>query len=132
MANAEAKANRPLSPHLQVYRWPVTMLMSILHRATGIALYFGTLLLAAWLIAAGSGPRAFEIVNGIYGSWFGLLVLFGYSWVLIHHMLGGLRHFVWDVGAGFSKPARDNLARLNLIGSIVLTVLLWIVVFLVR
>jgi len=132
MANAEAKANRPLSPHMQVYRWPVTMLMSILHRITGGALYFGTLLLAAWLIAAASGPRAFDTVNAIYGSWFGLLVLFGYSWVLIHHMLGGLRHFVWDVGAGFSKPARDNLARLNLLGSVVLTVLLWIVVFLVR
>ncbi len=132
MANAGAKASRPLSPHLQVYRWPVTMLMSILHRFTGGALYFGTLLLAAWLIAAASGPRAFEIVNAIYGSWFGLLVLFGYSWVLIHHLLGGLRHFVWDVGAGFSKPARDNLARLNLLGSIVLTVLLWAAVLLFR
>ncbi|MBZ9937146.1 succinate dehydrogenase, cytochrome b556 subunit [Mesorhizobium sp. BR1-1-16] len=127
MSNAEAKTSRPLSPHLQIYRWPITMLMSILHRATGIALYAGTLLLAWWVIAAAAGPTYFDVASGVLGSWIGRLVLFGYTWALVHHLLGGIRHFIWDVGAGFSKPARDNLARANIIGSVVLTILIWIV-----
>ena len=126
MSNAEAKASRPLSPHLQIYRWPITMTMSILHRATGIALYGGTLLLAWWLIAAAAGPGPFEFANAVFGSWIGRIVLFGYTWALLHHLLGGLRHFVWDVGAGFSKSARDNHAWANIIGSAVLTILVWI------
>jgi succinate dehydrogenase / fumarate reductase cytochrome b subunit len=127
MANAEAKASRPLSPHLQIYRWPVTMTVSILHRVTGGALYFGTLLLAWWLIAAAAGPGPFETANAVFGSWIGRLVLFGYTWALVHHLLGGLRHFVWDFGAGFSKAARDRLAWANIFGSVVLTILIWIV-----
>ena len=127
MSNAEAKASRPLSPHLQIYRWPITMTMSILHRATGIAPYGATLLLAGWLIAAAAGPGPFEFANAVFGSWIGRIVLFGYTWALLHHLLGGLRHFVWDVGAGFSKSARDNLAWANIIGSAVLTILVWIV-----
>lgn len=127
MSNSDAKAGRPLSPHLQIYRWPITMTMSILHRVTGMALYFGTLLLAWWLIAAAAGPAYFEVANAVFGSWIGRLVLFGYSWALIHHLLGGLRHFVWDFGAGFSKSARDNLAYANIIASAILTVLVWVV-----
>ncbi len=127
MSNAEAKTSRPLSPHLQIYRWPVTMLVSILHRITGIALYAGTLLLAWWVIAAAAGPAYFDVASAVFGSWIGRLVLFGYTWALLHHLLGGLRHFVWDVGAGFSKPARDTLARANIIGSVVLTILVWVV-----
>ena len=82
MSNTDIKANRPLSPHLQIYRWPITMTMSILHRMTGIGLYAGTVLLVWWLAAAASGPRAFDIANGVLGSWFGLIVLFGYTWAL--------------------------------------------------
>lgn len=127
MSNSDAKTSRPLSPHLQIYRWPITMTMSILHRVTGGALYFGTLLLAWWLIAAAAGPAYFDAANAVFGSWIGRLVLFGYSWALIHHLLGGLRHFVWDFGAGFSKAARDNLAYANIIASAILTVLVWVV-----
>ena len=76
MSNADLKANRPLSPHLQIYRWPLTMTMSIAHRVTGGALYFGMLLLAWWLIAAASGEAYFNFVNGIFGSWIGLIILF--------------------------------------------------------
>ena len=132
MSNSEAKPGRPLSPHLQIYRWPITMTMSILHRVTGGALYVGTLLLAWWLIAAAAGPAYFDVANAVFGSWIGRLVLFGYSWALIHHLLGGLRHFVWDVGAGFSKSARDNLAYANIIASAILTVVVWIVGLLLR
>jgi succinate dehydrogenase / fumarate reductase cytochrome b subunit len=125
MSSADAKANRPLSPHLQIYRWPLTMAMSILHRATGIALYGGTILLAWWLIAAASGETYFNFVNGIFGSWIGLIVLFGYTFVLVHHMLGGLRHFIWDFGYGLDRPARDRLALINIVGSVAITIVLW-------
>lgn len=126
------KANRPLSPHLQIYRWQMTMVMSIAHRLTGVALYFGTVLLAAWLVAAAAGPGPFGVANAVAGSWFGLLVLYGYTWALIHHLLGGLRHFVWDFGYGLGKPARDRLAIANLVLSIVLTIALWAIVPWVR
>jgi succinate dehydrogenase / fumarate reductase cytochrome b subunit len=116
---------RPISPHLTIYRWTVTMTMSIVHRVTGIALYAGTLLLAIWLAAAAFGPQALDVVNAVYGSWFGLLVLFGYTWALFHHMLGGLRHFVWDLGYGFEPGQREALAWANLFASIVLTLLVW-------
>src|SRR3954454_21204167 len=99
MAAPKAPA-RPLSPHLQVYRWPVTMLMSILHRVTGMALYAGTVLLAAWLLSAASGPAWFARALWLICTPIGLLILFGYTLALMHHMLGGIRHFVWDLGYG--------------------------------
>jgi succinate dehydrogenase / fumarate reductase cytochrome b subunit len=132
MSSADIKANRPLSPHLQIYRWKMTMAMSIAHRITGIGLYFGTLLLAWWLVALAAGPGPFAFANWVLGSWIGLFVLFCYSWALIHHMLGGLRHFVWDFGYAFGKPARDRIATANLVGSIVLTLLLWAVALWLR
>lgn len=101
--------------------------MSIIHRITGGALYFGTLLIAWWLIAAASGPDYFNFVNGFFGSWFGLLVLFVYTWVLIHHMLGGLRHFAWDMGHLFEKETATKLAYATIIGSAALTLLIWII-----
>ena len=117
--------SRPLSPHLQVYRWTITMTMSILHRATGIANYFGTLLLVAWLAAAAWGQQPLNLVNDLYGSWFGQLVLFGFTWSLIHHMLGGLRHFVWDFIIGMEPGQREMLAWANVIASVFLTLLVW-------
>jgi succinate dehydrogenase / fumarate reductase, cytochrome b subunit len=118
---------RPLSPHLQIYRPMLTMMMSILHRITGAALYFGTLLLVYWLVAGASGPKAFETAQWFMGSWFGLLILFGYSWALLHHMLGGIRHFIWDTGNGFGVSEREWLAKFSLIGSCLLTLLVWAV-----
>ena len=127
MTSAETKANRPLSPHLQVYKPIPTMVMSILHRITGAALYFGTLLLAWWLIAAASGEAYFDFVNGFFSSFLGRLILFGYTWALMHHALGGLRHFMWDLGYGFDKHFSTKLAYATAIGSICLTLLLWII-----
>ena len=95
MAEAKGPAARPLSPHLQIYRLTLTMAMSIVHRMTGAALYFGTLLLAWWLLAAAAGPNAFAAFQSVASSFIGRVVLFGYTWALIHHMLGGLRHLVW-------------------------------------
>jgi len=132
MSNADLRGNRPLSPHLQIYKPILTMVMSILHRITGAALYFGTVLLAWWLIAAAAGPAYFDFVNGIYGSLIGRLILFGFTWALVHHMLGGLRHFIWDMGAGFGKEAREWLAKATIIGSVSLTLILWVIGYMVR
>src|SRR3546814_138480 len=124
---ANVTNNRPLSPHLQIYKFIPTMAMSIMHRITGVALYFGTILVAAWLIAAASGEQYFNQVNWLLGSIVGQIVLFGYTWALIHHMLGGLRHIMWDLGYGFGKEFSTMLAKANLVASIALTVLVWAV-----
>lgn len=130
---AEVKqAARPLSPHLQIYRWSWTMAMSIAHRVTGSALYAGTVLIAAWLVAAASGQAAFETAQWIAGSFLGRLVLFLYSFALLHHMVGGLRHFVWDTGHGYEPQARMNLAKYSVFVSGGLTLLVWIVAYAVR
>jgi succinate dehydrogenase / fumarate reductase cytochrome b subunit len=132
MAHPKAPPQRPLSPHLQIYRWPVTMVMSILNRITGGALYVGTVLLAAWLLAAAAGPRAFDTAQAIAGSPLGLLVLFGYTWALMHHMLGGLRHFIWDLGFGHGPVERTWLSYATIIGSVAVTVAIWAIVLLTR
>ncbi len=133
MSNIDLNTHRPLSPHLQVYKMILTMLMSVVHRVTGGALYFGTVLIVVWLLAIASGEqsRFYQIVSSLYTSWFGLLVLFGFTWALIHHMLGGFRHFVWDLGYGFSKEASNLMAKLTIFGSVIITLALWIIIFLV-
>jgi succinate dehydrogenase / fumarate reductase, cytochrome b subunit len=131
MAQTEPAA-RPLSPHLQIYRWPVTMAVSILHRVTGGALYFGTLLLLWWLLAAAISDTAFDLVQAVFGYWLGQLVLFGFSWALIHHALGGIRHLIWDTGRGLDLKSANWLAWANIAGSVVLTILLWIIIPWVR
>ena len=125
MAETKQAVERPLSPHLSIYARQINMVMSILHRLTGAALYFGTLLLAAWLIATATGERAFDAVNAFFGHPLGRLVLLGYSWALIHHMLGGIRHLIWDTGRGLEKHQADALAWGSIIGSAILTLALW-------
>ena len=129
---ANTAKNRPLSPHLQIYRPIPTMMASIIHRITGGALYFGTVLVAAWLIALASGPDYFNMVNDLFGSWIGRIVLFGYTWALIHHLLGGLRHLMWDLGHGFDKHVSTRLAKVHVIASAISAVLIWIVAYLLR
>ena len=125
------RIDRPLSPFM-TYRWTLTMAMSIVHRITGIALYAGTLLMAWWLIATASGPGAYANIQGFTSSWIGRVIVFGYTWALLHHMLGGIRHFIWDLGYGFGPSEREWLTRAALVGSITLTVLVWIVAYMVR
>jgi len=91
-------ADRPLSPHLQIYRWQLTSVLSILHRATGIALSAGGVLLVWWLVATASGLDAYEGIEDFLGSWLGLLLLFGWSMSLFYHLCNGIRHLVWDAG----------------------------------
>ena len=132
MSKSPATRARPLSPHLTVYRMPITMTMSIIHRITGGALYFGTLLVAVWLMAAASSEATFDWVNWAFGSWLGRLILFGYTWALMHHMLGGVRHLVWDTGAGLEKHTASKIAWATLAGSIALTLLIWIAGYMAR
>lgn len=120
-----APSSRPLSPHLSIYRFTLTMTMSIVHRATGIALYGGTLLLVLWLVAAAFGGGFFDFVTSLFGTWFGQLVLFGYTWVLFHHMLGGIRHFVWDFTRMMDPAGRELIVRIQLGASILLTLIVW-------
>jgi succinate dehydrogenase / fumarate reductase, cytochrome b subunit len=124
-----ARIERPLSPHLQTYRFTLTMAMSILHRMTGVALYFGTLLLVWWLIAAASGPAAYSNVQAFTSSIIGRLIVFGFTWAMMHHLLSGIRHFIWDLGYGFKASERETLTWGALIGGISLTVLLWIAAY---
>jgi succinate dehydrogenase / fumarate reductase cytochrome b subunit len=128
----ELRASRPLSPHLMIFRPLITMVMSIVHRITGMGLYFGMLFLAWWLLAAAAGPEAFETANGFFSSWFGRLVLFGFTWALVHHLLGGIRHLIWDTGAGFGEAARNGLAWATIIGSVILTLVVWAIGYAVR
>jgi succinate dehydrogenase / fumarate reductase cytochrome b subunit len=130
-AKATSLKKRPLSPHLQIYKPMLTMMMSIVHRITGSALYLGTLLLVWWLVAAASGPNAYATVQWFMETLIGRLLLFGYTWALIHHALGGIRHLIWDLGYGFGPAEREWLTAANLAGSIVLTIVLWIVGYLV-
>ena len=93
--------NRPISPHLQVYRPQLTSMLSILHRITGVALAIGTILLVYWLIAAASGPEAFASAEALIGSRLGRILLFGWIFALYFHLTNGIRHLFWDAGFGF-------------------------------
>ncbi len=121
---ADIAASRPLSPHLTIYRPMLTMMMSIVHRITGSALYFGLLLVAWWLIATAAGPAAYGKFQGFIDSIIGRLFLLGYIWALIHHGLGGVRHLIWDTGRGFGPNEREWLTAATLVGSIGITLLL--------
>jgi succinate dehydrogenase / fumarate reductase cytochrome b subunit len=116
---------RPLSPHLQVYRWQIQMVTSIVHRTTGIILTVGALLIAAALLAMATGPEAWDCVRGLASSWFGLAVLSGWTWAFAYHLLNGIRHLVQDAGFGFSIPAFIRSGWLSVIGSLFLTGAIW-------
>lgn len=118
-------AARPLSPHLQVYRPQLTSVLSIIHRATGIALAVGTLLLVWWLIAAATGPEAFAFAQGFLGSWLGLLLLLGWTGSLFFHLSNGIRHLFWDAGLGFELKTTYRSGWAVVVATVVLTVLAW-------
>ncbi len=126
MSDTPNADNRPLSPHLQVYRLQGNMLMSIVHRITGAALYAGSALLAWWLIAAAVSPDQFAFVNGLLGSWFGRLVLIGFTWAVLHHLIGGIRHLIWDTGHGFELTTVNLMSWGSLVLSLALTALIWV------
>jgi succinate dehydrogenase / fumarate reductase cytochrome b subunit len=117
------RGDRPLSPHLQVYRLPLTAITSILTRITGNALILGAALIAWWLFAAAAGPRHFAVADAVLTSWPGRLVLIGSLWALWYHALAGLRHLLWDTGRGLDLPTAERLGIGVIAGSVVLTLL---------
>lgn len=119
-------AERPLSPHLQIYKPQLTSMLSIAHRATGVALALGTLFLVWWLIAAASGADAFATVQGFFGSWLGLLLLFGWSLSFFYHLCNGVRHLMWDTGHGLDLNSAYLSGWIVLIASGALTAIAWI------
>ena len=116
---------RPLSPHLQVYRPQMTSVMSILHRAAGVVLTTGTLIMAAWLVSLALGTEAYDVVFMVIGHPLGQFVLFGYSVALIYHALNGVRHLGWDLGLGLTIPQVYKNGQIVLFLTVVLTMGLW-------
>jgi succinate dehydrogenase / fumarate reductase cytochrome b subunit len=120
--------DRPLSPHLSIYRWPITMVSSILHRATGVAMAVGFVLYALWLADAATGPDAYATFAGVMGSTPGKILLIGWSWAFFYHLANGIRHLVWDSGHGFEKEQATASAWFVIVASVVLTLVFWMVV----
>ena len=122
------RGNRPLSPHLQIYRPQLTSITSIFVRITGNALLVAALLIVWWFLAASTGPEYFAIVDGVITSWFGDLVMFGSLWALWYHLLGGLRHLIWDTGRGLEVETAEKLGIGMIVGSVILTILTVIII----
>jgi succinate dehydrogenase / fumarate reductase cytochrome b subunit len=117
--------SRPLSPHLSIYRFTLTMANSVIHRGTGMAMYAGTLLIVLWLGAAALGEGPFALVSAVYGFWLVQVVFFLATWALFHHMLGGIRHFVWDSIHALDPVGRETITRVQWALSILLTLGAW-------
>lgn len=120
-----ASRTRPVSPHLQIYRWQLTSVLSILHRLTGVALAVGTLLLVYWLIAAAMGPAEFATAQALLGSPVGQVLLFGWSLALFYHLANGIRHLFWDAGLGFELTTVYRSGWAVLIATLLLTLAAW-------
>ena len=116
-----------MSPHLSVWRWHLTMFCSILNRATGVALYGGLLILAAWAVALASGPDAYALVMGLLGSLLGKLVMLGLTFSLLFHLAGGIRHLVWDAGKGFTVKTVNTTSIAEIVFALVASVAVWII-----
>jgi len=120
--------NRPMSPHLQVYSLPLTAKLSILHRATGAVLYIGLILMVWVLAAAAGGAESWQNMHGFLSSWFGKLVLSGFTFSLYYHLCNGIRHLFWDIGKGFDLIEADKASLIVITASVVLTLLTWLIV----
>jgi succinate dehydrogenase / fumarate reductase cytochrome b subunit len=123
-----AQAERPLSPHIQIYRWPINMALSITHRATGMAMALGLILVTWWLMALASGPDAFATVQAVMRSWLGTLVLFLWTLALFYHLGNGVRHLIWDAGYGFEIETARRSAIAVLVFAGAMTILTWLVI----
>ncbi len=119
--------NRPLSPHLQVYRLPMLAWLSILHRGTGVALSFGALLLPAALVAIAAGGDSYECIMQMLSAWYGKIILIGFTFALNYHLCNGIRHLFWDAGYGFDIDKADKTGIASIVVSILLTAGVWAV-----
>lgn len=122
-----SESGRPLSPHLTIYRWPITMTLSILHRATGIALSFGLLVLVGWLTQAAAGPEQYQYFRAAMSNAVGIILLIGWTFAFFLHLANGVRHLFWDVGYGFEKSQANASAWFALLFAAVLTAVFWVI-----
>ncbi len=120
-----SRGNRPLSPHLQVYRPQLTSVLSILFRIMGVATSVGSIVLIWWLAAAASGAEYFELVQSFLGSWFGRLLLFGWTFALVFHLCNGIRHLYWDAGKGLERETSYASGKAVIVFSVIITLGLW-------
>ncbi len=127
-----AQVQRPIAPHLQVYKPQISSVLSILHRLTGVVLGIGALLFAWWLIAAAVGPKAYMVVEGFIYSWIGRLILLGFTGSFFYHLCNGIRHLGWDMGCGFSLPAMRRSGWAVVIAAVILTLGSWFIGYAVR
>ncbi|MEM6410733.1 MAG: succinate dehydrogenase, cytochrome b556 subunit [Pseudomonadota bacterium] len=131
MATSNSVDTKPLSPHVQIWKWHWTMAASICHRVSGCALYFGTVLLAAWVISAASGPEAYAVVEGFLLSWFGQFALFGFTAAMAYHFANGIRHLIWDgPGIAFAPRAASMVSILNFVFAVFVTLAIWLFAYL--
>jgi succinate dehydrogenase / fumarate reductase cytochrome b subunit len=122
-------STRPLSPHMTIYRWPVTMMTSITHRITGVGLSLGAVILAWWLVCISNGPEGWQSFHAIWDTPLGLLMLFGLTWCLVYHFLNGVRHLAWDLGYGFDKREAERnsviIYALSILGALAVFGAVW-------
>lgn len=129
MADAPGKRRavvRPIAPHAQIYRWPITMGTSILHRITGVGLAGGSIILAWWLVSVSMGPDSYATFADVASSWLGRFVLFGFTLSLVYHALNGLRHLMWDAGIGMNLASASRSGITVYVLAVIATLLIWI------
>jgi|TARA_B000000557_G_scaffold229041_1_gene200900 succinate dehydrogenase / fumarate reductase cytochrome b subunit len=127
MNNTEKSPDqRPLSPHLQIYRPTISMVMSVMHRLTGLSLYFGVSFLIIWFVALILGPESYEKFNLLLSMQFVQIIFFLVTWAFFHHLFGGIRHFIWDFGLGFGLKSVDVLSYMTLVLSLLTTILIFL------
>jgi succinate dehydrogenase / fumarate reductase cytochrome b subunit len=126
-AGAGPLAPRPLSPHMQVWRWHITMLGSILHRATGVALYVGAVIIAGWAAALAGGPESYGAYMGLLGCPLGKLVLVGLTLAVFYHLASGVRHLAWDIGLGFTPRTADMTSAAVIAFAVAATAAVWVI-----
>jgi len=131
-SSSRGSAERPLSPHLQIWKWHVTMATSISHRMTGVGNAVGALLLVWWLLALAGGPESYAVFQGFISHWFGQLVLFGFTVSISYHLLNGIRHLFWDAGLGFELGTSRATGLLVYLGTIVLAVGIWVLGYMMK
>ena len=120
-------SKNPLSPHLQIYRWQISSLVSITHRITGILNLLGLIFICAWISAAGIGENLFECFSVFSKSFVGEFILIGFTWSMSYHLLSGIRHFFWDLGYGYEIKTANLSGMIVILGALILTIILWMI-----
>ncbi len=123
---------RPLSPHLSIYRWQISMILSILHRITGVGLGIGTLMISYWFISIASGPKSYSTAQWFFDSIFGKILIFGFTLSLVFHLLNGIRHLFWDIGLGFEISTSKKSGWTVVMLTFIFTLIIWLSAYIIK